>query len=252
MKKTLILFALICTVSFSYAQLGRFYPINFPKYSFPKGLSQFGFTLFLYKDGNYKIELEREPLSDVIITGYTISIGKYVVKNNSIVLTDSYTGSKMLFQLGSSNLKPVKTFPFMKDIVFKEYYEYYRSSEPSYKMKETTAEKLVKEFEEKNIKNNPFTEGLYRFEYMRGERFDIILHNDKYEFSFKLWENLPFSVKVELDLCLIISTGTWERNGNILMLWDTNLQHKFYGLIREDGIELLFFRWVDDMIFIKR
>ena len=37
------------------------------------------------------------------------------------------------------------------------------SYEPYFRMKETTVEKLVKEFETKKIKNNPFLEGLSKF-----------------------------------------------------------------------------------------
>jgi len=241
---------------------GRFYSINLMKYYYPKDFSGYDFYLFLYADGNYCIKLEKNSEFDVILLRPIISSGKYEVENNLIVLTDSYTQCKMLFQLENSNLKPVNTFPFIKDLAFKDYYVC-GSVEKEDWMNETTVKKLVGDFEKKNpftehltkdelIKLNPFTDGLYRYEFYRGERFEIKLDkNNKYEFSFKVFEESFISSK--LDLFLIISTGTWNREGNILKLWDTNLKHHFYGLIHKDGsVELLFFQWVEKMIFIKR
>ncbi len=281
MKKVFILFALIYFIPFSYAHLSRFYIIDLPQYGSLERLSNFHLYFDMCDDGSYGIHFERKPYLDMIETGYTISIGKYEIKNDVVVLTDSYTDCKMLFQLNSSNLKPLKTFPFIKELPFKEYYIGSSSYEPYFKMKETTAEKLVKEFEAKNLSNHPFLEGLskfttknnpfidrfskfisdglikglyrYEYEFYRGERFEIKLDKDnKYEFNFKVWKYSPSSKKDELDLCLIISSGIWARQGNILTLWDINLQHNFYGLIRKDGsIELLFFRWGEDMIFKK-
>jgi len=266
MKKILIFITLIFLISFAFAQLNRFYIIDLPKYSYPNKSSNYNLYFSLCKDGSYDVHVEENHDFDMIFTGFTISVGKYEVKINTVVLTDSYTGCKMSFQIVNSFpnsqhfppmkpvslLKPLKTFPFMKNLVFYVYTPC-KNGEPWYKMKETTSEKSVKDFEIKNIKNNSFKEGLYRFEYIHGEKFEIMLDKDnEYQFSIKFWKKLQFSVKEELDLYLIISSGTWECNGNILTLWDTNLQHKFYGLIREDGsIEFLFFRWVEDMIFKK-
>ena len=228
--------------------LGRFYPIDLMKYYYPKEFSGYYFYLFLYADGNYRVELEKKSDYDVIFKGYTISIGRYEVKNDTILLTDSYTRCKMSFQLDSC-LIPIKTYSFMKEIVYKNYYICGKMEKNN--LVEIIAEKLASDFEAESTKNNPFTEGFYRYEFYRGERFEIKLDKDnKYEFCFKAFEESFLSSK--LDLYLVISTGTWERQGNILTLWDTNLQHKFYGLIRKDGtIEFLFFRWTVDMIFKK-
>jgi len=266
MKKILILLVQLFITFFSYAQFSRFYLIELPKYSSPNKSSNYNLYFSLCKDGSYAVHIEENPYFDMILTGFTISVGKYEIKKNTLVLIDSYTGCKMLFQIVNSFpdslfssptkpvslLKPYKTFSFMKNLVF-DVSTPCGNGELWYKMKEATAEKIVYNFKIKNIKNNSFKEGLYRFEYMHGEKFEIMLDKDnKYVFSIKFWKNFQFSVKEELDLYLVISSGTWERNGNIITLWDTNLQHKFYGLIREDGIEFLFFRWVEDMIFKKQ
>ena len=238
------------------AKLDRFYWLKLPKYYSSKSFSEFSLLFFLDKDGNYEINLEENHYSDVQIMGYTISAGKYEIKDKIIYLTDSYTGCKMLFQLDGLGLKPLKTYPFMKKLFYNEYYVC-GGIDKNNRFKETTAEKLVSDFKKKNIKTHPFTEGVYRFEYFSGNRFETTLNKDgKYEFCFKYLGKSQSSHKIYRsyfpELYLVISAGTWERKGNILVLWDTNLQHKFYGLIREDGnIEFLFFRWVDDMIYKK-
>jgi hypothetical protein len=266
MKKLLNLLVLLFITFFSYAQFSRFYIVDLPKYSSPTKSSNYNLYFSLCKDGSYGVHVEENPYFDMILTGFTISLGKYEVLKNTVILTDSYTGGKMSFQIVNSFsdslifsptkpvslLKPLKTFPFIKNLVF-DVSTPCGNGESWYKMKEVTAEKIVHDFKIKSIKNIFFKEGLYRFEYIHGEKFEIILDKDnKYEYSIKFWKKLPFSVKEELVLYLVISSGDWEREGNILTLWDTNLQHKFYGLIREDGIEFLFFRWVEDMIFKKQ
>jgi hypothetical protein len=265
MKKIIILFVLIFFISFSYAQLSRFYLIDLPKYSSPQTLSRFQLKFFLCNDGRYYIHLEEKFNGTWYITGYTFSIGKYEVKKDVVLLTDSYTGSKMSFQLNSSNLKPLKVFPFMSNLVYNDFFTCSSSSDPLYSgLKETTVEKFMKDFESKNTKSNPFKDrlldnghfidGVYRYEheFYVNVWLEVELNKNKtYEFRYKTWEYSPTSKKRELDLHIVISAGTWERKGNILTLWDINLQHKFYGLIRENGIEFLFFRWVEDMVFKK-
>jgi len=286
MKKILIIFALINIITFSFAQQSWHHSIDLPNSSSPKRMSSYTLYFSLCEDGNYDIHLEPHPNYDsitgsymVYMTGVTLSMGKYEEKNNMLYLTDSYTGCKMLFQLvGSfkdsltfppvkvkSNVKPLQTFPFMKDLKYDSYIGC-GSRAPWYEMKETTVEKIVKEFEANNTINHPlmdkllasgaFIDGVYKFvpSFFCSGRFEAKLDKDKkYEFSFKAREYPPSSNKNELELYLIISSGTWERNGNILTLWDTNLQHKFYGLIRkDDSIEFLFFRWEEDMIFKKQ
>jgi len=180
MKKTLIIFALIKIITFSFAQQSWYHFIDLPNYSSPKSMS--GHTLYfsLCEDGNYDIYLEANPYHDsitgmyfVYMTGITLSMGKYEEKNNMLYLTDSYTGCKMSFQLvGSfkdslsfppmkvkSIVKPLKTFPFMKDLIY-DCYTGCGSKAPRYEMKETTVEKNVKEFEVKNTKNHSLMDKL--------------------------------------------------------------------------------------------
>jgi len=242
MKKFLILWFLICMASYSYAQLNRSYIIA------PRPL-EYTLKFFFGKDGYYAMSLGDMTSWSARVNCY-FSIGNYEIKNDSIILTDSYTHHQMLMQLDSPYLKPIITYPFMKDITFKDGFpvsEYWQVNID----KEITIEKKISDFDKTNVQYNHLEEGIYKYGVFGGLRFELQLNSDKtYEFNFKE-EEIVYPLNREITWYLIFSTGTWERKGNILTLWDANFQHQFYGLIREDGIELLFFRW-DDVVFAKK
>ena len=245
MKKKIIFCILICFTSYSYAQLVRYYSIDLPKYSSSENLSEYSLGFKLDENRNYEIYIQN--YNTAIIMNYPISDGNYEIKNDTLILTDSYTQNQLLYKLDSSSVTPIKTYPFMKEIVFKDYYKI--ANIPKSINEKISIEKIVSDFETKNIQNNHLEEGIYADGIYFDIGFELKLKSDKkYEFNFKAKENdMLFS---KLELYLIFSIGTWERKGNILLLWDTNFEHQFYGLIREDGIELLLFRW-QDVIFRK-
>jgi len=229
-------------------QIDRLYSTRIPKHYSLDDFSKYSLYFSLCENGKYKIIL-LENYNPAFITSFSISEGNYKIKNDTLLLTDSFTENKLLYQLDSAFIKPVKTYPFMREIIFKDHYKEY-NVEKNNISKKITIEKIVSDFEETNIQNNPFEEGAYRYD-MIGARFELKLNEEKkYEFNLKVMDEFPIDSK--LELYLVFSIGTWERKGNILVLCDTNLQHNFYGLIRRDGtIEFLFFRWGEDMIFKK-
>jgi hypothetical protein len=232
--------------SHSYNLLSRFYSIDFPKSSSSNSSIGCSFSLHLCKNGNYYIDLMYGDYE--VHTIYPLSFGKYDIINDTVVLTDSYYKYQLLFQLDSC-LIPIQTYPFMKELVYKDYYKVCNLGGEKHK-EEIPIEKKIKDFKTANIHQcNRFEENIYRYVSF-GTRCELKLFFDN-EYKLNFAVNSMSLFPSSMDLHLILSTGTWERNGNILTLWDTNLQHNFYGLIREDGIELLFFRWVDDMIFKK-
>jgi len=246
MKKILILCILISWVLHSYPQLIRLYSIDLPKYSSSESLSEFSLSFSLDMNGNYDISMRNYNPS--IIMDYPISDGNYDIRNDTLILTDSYTHNQLFYKLDSSSVTPLKTYPFMKEIVFKDYYKIANITKNV--NEDISIEKIISDFETKNNQNNPFEEGIYTDKGFLDSRYELKLSNDKkYVFSFKEEELYPLSRKLQLHL--IFSAGTWEREGNVLLLWDTNFEHHFYGLIREDGIELLFFRW-EDVVFKKK
>jgi len=245
MKKKLILCVLICITSYSYAQFIRDYSIVLPNYSSAKTISGYSLHFVLSGDSSYRVGIT--DYNQEIIISIPVSDGNYEIKNDTILLTDSYTHYQLLYQLDSTSLYPIKTYPFMKEMVLKDYYKFTQISKHDYE--EISIEKIVNDFEIKHNKDYDFEEGIYVYD-IWGPRFELRLKSNKmFEFSYKEEDMSPLYSK--LELYLIFFTGTWERKGNVLLLWNTNLEHQFYGLIREDGIKLLFFRWLD-MIFTRK
>jgi hypothetical protein len=228
-----------------YDEMDRFYHVDLPSYG-STNFSGYRFFFHLCSSGDYHMSFGGDNDYSIVYMTYPLSFGKYEIKNDTMVLTDSYNHAQLLFQL-DSGLTPIKAYPFMKEMAFKDYYKVCNMRNESYG-EEIVVEKKIRDFEKTQVQNTPCDEGIYKHEIFNGTRFELILKsNGKYEFNFKEEDIINFIFST-LNLYLVISGGTWERKGNILMLWDTILQHQFYGLIREDGIELLFFRW-DNVVF---
>lgn len=250
----------MCTTSLVYAQLLRHYYISLPKYTRTNDYCNLVFSLC--KNGSFTYNLNNDDMSEFMMDYYT-SKGNYEIKNNIVVFTDFYTHLQLQYQLDtciksvnlrmlyhpdSSCLKPVKTFPFMKDIVLKDYHATcFNFLETKHIIKECPAKIVAKNYKKTKTKNFHFEDGNYRYYLSENIRLEIELNeNKKYEIRCKEEYRL-FSEEMNL----LFSFGIWQRKGNILMLWDTNLEHQFYGLIREDGIEVLFCRWWKDLVFKK-
>jgi len=176
---------------------------------------------------------------------YYISNGSYKIKNDTLLLTDSYTHHQMAYKFDSVYADPVKTFPFMMEYTFTDFgkmYDYYYdwvkcdlSNEFSIPVE---IEKRISDFKKENTQENPLEQGKYFW-----GPYEIKFTDERYTLNLNL--NVHNSSKLEL----LFFTGKWEREGNILTLWDTNFDHQFYGLIREDGIDLLIFAIFDTLVF---
>jgi len=244
-KKTFMLCLFASIIFCSSAQFIRHYMINLPKYYSPDKFSEYWLHLKLCENGNY--EISSDNYNGCLIMSHYISEGKYEIHNDTILLTDSYTQHQLLYRLNNTSLIPIKTYPFMKEIVFKDYNKICRTEKNNIGHK-IPIEKRISNFEKTNTQNNHFEEGIYVYKSI-GARFEMKFDSEKkYEFSFKL-EGVDV-LSSNLELYLIFFTGTWECKGNILTLWDTNFQHQFYGLIREDGIEILVFP-IENIVFRK-
>lgn len=222
-----------------YSSVVRHYSIDLSKYYPSKDVSGYYFSLSLCDDGSYNMDLSGWWEVSLI---YFTSDGSYEIKNDTLILIDSYSHHSLLFNIDSTLLTPIKAYPFMSEIEFKEYSKAGSIMKKVYE--DVSIEKLVNDFVTKNIQENYFEEGIYAYD--AATRFELNLKKDKkYQFCLKSETLNPLSYKLNFNL--IFSTGTWERKGNLLLLWDTNLEHQFYGLIHEDGIQLLILRCQDDI-----
>jgi hypothetical protein len=213
----------------------------------------------LCEDGYYRLGWCDD--SDAFTMGYPLSEGYYEIINDTIILNDVDTDLKLIYLFDTccikrkityypfyyevildSCIKPLKTYPFMKDVTFNDYYKR-NCNYNSYTIAEIPVAKVISDSKKLNSKENQFEEGVYKY-FMPGSRLEIQLKDDK-KYALCFINEQERSHRLQLD----ISSGTWNREGNIIKLWDTNLEHQFYGLVREDGIVLLLSRWWNDCVF---
>jgi len=239
-KKKYIFCVLVSIISCSFAQPVKYYSINIAK-DF-KGLYYYNLDISLCEDDRYNIYLISDNSCSIgsVMWHYYISEGIYKIKNDTLILTDLYTNHKVIYKFDNPYLYPVKTFPFMMDKVFIDYGQIFSAMCKNIRNDFLTEEK-VSAFKRENSQENPLEKGIYWFSKWTIELSD----NEKYELRL---QNLHLD---DSTFDLLLFTGTWRRDGNILLLWDTNFEHQFYGLIREDGIELLGFSFFDDPVFKK-
>jgi hypothetical protein len=260
LKQKIMICAFVSIMACSYAQLTKSYSETIAEGSINSGQTTWECEIefSLCEDGKYELRLNNthhsmvwydettgRPMYSVNTLYYSISEGKYEVQNDTLFLTDTRTHHRIVYTFEHPYcIKPVKTFPFLINKIFTDEqvdYTYY-----SYDCDEfvdfvpTKIETRVEEFKKENTQEYFIAKGRYS----SGPLTMELKNEEEYEISFKFD---TFESKIDI----LLFSGTWKRDGNILYLWDTNFEHQFYGLIREDGIEFLFSRWWNDWVLKK-
>ncbi|MDR2971957.1 MAG: hypothetical protein LBU83_08525 [Bacteroidales bacterium] len=252
MKKSLIFCILIGVTFCSFAQIIKHYSVNIATNT--RNTHYYDFELSLCENSNYRMSLisHSSGIFDAIIFHYYISAGNYEVKNDTLILTDSYMHHQMIYKFDKPYVYPVQVFPFMMNKVFIDYGKTsFEKCDDMFKV--ISIEEEINNFRKENIQEFPLEKGLYKFHYEFYDRCEIeFFEDEKFEirFNFDLgdYKNSEKSIN---SIVLPLYIGTWERDGNILILWDTNFEHQFYGLIRKEGIELLVLPFSELPIFTR-
>jgi hypothetical protein len=171
-------------------------------------------NLHLTKDGNYYIEY-LEHISDDIIESFILSFGSYIVKENQIILADKVHNYKICMKLTGQELAVKRSFICLLNKKFM-YCNNSINNGSDFANLNVNSESLLEarnsyERQHKNLFN--FCLGIY--ENNQGFRLNV---QEPHHFSY-YYKNI------------LISTGNWERVGNKLVLYDTNINHSFYVLI---------------------
>jgi len=253
MFKTLFFILIFFTkfISYSYAQLSNSYSIDIAKQKDLTYILDFN----LYENGKFILDFTEmyiihptnviNSFGDAQIIKFPLYQGEYKLIKDTLILFDSFTHIQLVYLFNKNFLLPIKTFPFLKRKAFIDH-GHRTTLGNRIEIENTSIDKRIKDFEKINLQNNKFEDGVYVYQIDADTRFEIVLSDDKtYEFCFKSYQYIS-----KLELCVNFSSGTWKRNGNILKLWDTHLQHTYYGLIWESGIEFLFFHW-EDVIYVR-
>ena len=206
-------------------------------------------TIYLsfYPDNVYSLTWEYEPIPDHYRVGY-ISIGKWQVINKNIVLTDSEHGF-----ISSCTYKDID----LTSVFVRTNYEI--TIDQSFKW--LMGLKFVKIFDlndgEKPDMNdfpfdsdfNPLLAQKERGHYQSEKKLNALFFGDyasnKYQL-YRLWidSNQSYILDIGKDKYIspiikenIFSEGTWERKGNVLVLYDTSVKCHFYLIITENGLK---------------
>jgi hypothetical protein len=227
------------------------------------------YDIMLFEDGTYRVNLHywhtltsNLPRPDPNETGYVdyfnvskddadstylfvISCGNYKILDDTLlILTDACTHVQWIYKYLLYYLYPLQVSACLKDAMF-----FTMGEKTSSKLKTTKfqciTKKQVEKWQKKQKKVNLFHEGIYH----AGIFAILHVNNDAtYQLysSTRLYREGDF-IKEKEDPSykqpeLLLSSGTWYRDGNVFVLHDTSLHHDFYALIHGDGnLQVLMF-----------
>ena len=169
----------------------------------------------------YYIELSYYATDDIVYS-LVLSYGNYITEGSLVKMTDAMFGYDlfMSFNDKTKSLEVKKGFVFMTNRCFNYHGKSYKNDVPIINPKDSEAlyEERLKYVEEQK-KLLPLTKGIY-------------CSNPPFEYKLSIKEQEIY------QLCYydtILSKGQWERDGNILKLFDTSLDCAFYLLVG-DGV----------------
>ena len=171
-------------------------------------------NLHLIKDGNYYIEY-LEHISDDIIETLILSFGSYIVQENKIILTDKVHNYKICMKFTEQELEVKSSFICLLNKKF----IYCNNSI-----------KNGLDFANLNINSESLLEDRISYEMQYKNLFNFYLGIYENNQGFRLYVQEPYRFSYYYKN-ILISTGNWERVGNKLVLYDTNINHSFFVLI---------------------
>jgi hypothetical protein len=264
MKRLTIFLSFLVVSACAWAQITT-YSYWFPSYKKMKLLigenqhdidcKEYCVFLGLQPDSNYYFYLENSDgffyrgEESVIVP---LSRGKYKIKNSILTLEDNFSGVNIIYRVGKDTLYPICTYSFLNNKILNRergrWVEIYIEGIPV-RRDTNTAYEEVKQYRDEAAKVAPVDTGMYS------------PYLEEYESLF--WLHLAGDSGYTLHHYgkFLLSSGTWQQTGNIIVFHDTTLYHDFYALCLKDTLKMLFFdmrhdRWYGDRIqfcyFTKR
>lgn len=188
-------------------------------------------NIYIYENGKYEFFLETQETDDIVFS-HLLSIGKYTIKDNLIILYDSYNKYQQEFLFNNNYLVSKKTFQFLQNKKL-EKNDLIKSLKPMFK--DSDFEFLSNQIILFKIKN-PLAYRLYFDTYQGYNGLKIQLRVDStYKLTFKN---------------IILSEGKFSRSGNVLKMFDSSLSHTFFMLISNNKELICKFFPGDDRYFL--
>ena len=173
--------------------------------------------LLFYSNGKYEIYVSNK-VSWTMTETTILSCGAYTWKKNQIILQDANIGLEMQCkQIHPDELVFTKGFTFLLHNTFKSFATTYESEIIS----SNYSAAQLKHERETYKKSHPNRYKLYYSQYSNGDYVLDIQKEYRYVLRYR---------------CLIISEGTWKKEGNELFLIDNSLQYTFTVLIGKEGL----------------
>ena len=218
MKKNIIFLILIAFIIHPKAQINNVFS------SIEKTNDSLSTDIYFYQNGIFEI-IMHEVVSDDIIFEFTISSGNYFVRNNQIVCKDWFNGFESAFCIKKDSIITLKSFNYLKITGFsKSKFKIYETPDLHY-IGSANSSELRKRHKNNKPENYEFKIGTYE----NSEGFRIVLNNsNEYKVLFKN---------------MVISKGNWIRIENELKLFDVDLGHSFYAVIKTNILISLMFPW---------
>ncbi len=236
------------------------------------GYISYTYILSLCENSFFKILIEYVSASagfgdfggDIEKGNYLYAWGKYDFQDSTLLLTSIYTKAQWEYKPGNGFLIPVKTSDFMKGKILEEAPSYH-IRECSLMSYDSTAHEKIDKFQKENITQNVFEDGVYQNNYYDSPFLSLCLSLTK-DSTFYLYYSVYSELRKDLTVAgfniwtpsrmskndILLSSGTWQRNGNILELYDTSLEHVFYVLIHKtEELQVLMFGDMTKELFYK-
>ena len=170
--------------------------------------------LTIYPEGFYSLEFYETQTSD-IIRSFLVSYGKCRARNDEVILSDYENGFKMKGVFSGDQLVINDSFRFLSGLALKYYIAAPKLETTRFPFDFKVDLSLARK-ERENYNQHELVP-LFFGEYVWADLRFWFHANDTYL--------LKFRDKV------ILSEGTWSRNGNIMILYDIALKCRFYAFI---------------------
>jgi hypothetical protein len=211
MKSLLLILSLtICICANSFAQLSEGYFLD-------KINDNYNCYLLFSGNGHYSILVSEDSGESDAIRSFFLSVGKYRIIKNDIKLFDNSGGFTMLLKKNNSEIEVIHSFKWFKNKHFIFDKKTHSNPEEFESAPKINASSILLERKKYNSIHKtviPMSLGFYK---SNGFFFSLnLLPNNNYSYQYKT---------------LKLSEGTWSRNGNILILYDTTLKISLYALI---------------------
>jgi hypothetical protein len=191
-------------------------------------------SIDFYKNNTYELTFSYCPHGSDIVEVTTMSCGKFLITDKTINITDTIHGFKMQFCMLSNNkIKIERGFAFMKnkDLQYCGNIDKYQTRTVLYNITNQKRERQT--YKQLHKTKYPLYYAIYESENntVNDEKYGYFATGLGYELEFIKENKYRLLYKT-----ILISEGTWKKDGNEIALFDSSLQHSFYVLISKEGL----------------